>query len=126
MLWIVWCPACISFLIEDLLLRALLLGGSAPGGPAPRGFCSWAIYSSGTVCFLGGSAPGGGIPACTEADPPPVDRMTDTCKNRTFATTLRTVKIYYASPSLIIFVNNNNLFKKRLKPVTIDYLFTSK
>ena len=54
-------------------------------GSAPRG-----------VCF-GGSAPGGlfrggGIPACTEVDPP-VDRMTDMCKNITFATSLRTVKI---------------------------------
>ena len=34
------------------------------------------------------SAPGGcGIPACTEADPPPVNRMTDRCKNITLATT---------------------------------------
>ena len=53
------------------------------------------------VCFLGGwgvsapgrgSAPSGGlppgvsaIPACTEADPPPVNRMTDRCKDITFA-----------------------------------------
>ena len=33
---------------------------------------------------------GGGIPACTEADPP-IDRMTDRCKNITFATSFRTV-----------------------------------
>ena len=33
----------------------------------------------------------GVIPACTEADPPPVDRMTDRRKNITFATSLRTV-----------------------------------
>ena len=37
-----------------------------------------------------GSAPGGGggggIPACTEVDPP-VNRMTDRCKNITLATT---------------------------------------
>ena len=39
----------------------LLRGGSGPGGvSAPRG----------------GSGPGGYIPACTEADPPPVDRHT--------------------------------------------------
>ena len=37
----------------------------------------------------GGSAPGGilvlgsGIPACTETDPPPVNRITHTCKNIT-------------------------------------------
>ena len=57
-------------------------GRSAPGGvSAPRG-----------VSALGGCAPGGcargggcvGIPACTEADtPPPVDRITDACKNIT-------------------------------------------
>ena len=42
----------------------------------------------------GVSAPGGcGIPACTEADIPPVNRMTDRCKNITLATTsLRPVK----------------------------------
>ena len=39
------------------------LGGSGPGGPGPGGVCS------------GG---GGCIPACTEADPPPVDRILDT------------------------------------------------
>ena len=54
-------------------------GGSAPGGCLLRG-----------VSGLGGSGPGGGvwsrrgIPACTEADPP-VNRMTDRCKNITFA-----------------------------------------
>ena len=48
--------------------------GSAPGG-----------------CLL--LERGGGIPACTEADPHHVDRMTDRCKNITFATSLRTVKI---------------------------------
>ena len=46
----------------------------------------------------GGSAPGGcGIPACTEADPP---GQTDTCKNITFATSLRTVKIQYINQSV--------------------------
>ena len=51
-----------------------MLGGvSAPGG-----------------CLLGGVD----IPACTEADTPPVNRMTDWCKNITLATTsLRPVKI---------------------------------
>ena len=43
------------------------------------------------VCFGGGWgvsawSRGGGIPACTEADPP-VNRMTDRCKNITLATT---------------------------------------
>ena len=44
-----------------------------------------------TVCrslLPGGvSLAGGGIPACTVADPPPVNRMTDRCKNITLATT---------------------------------------
>ena len=30
---------------------------------------------------------GGGIPACTEADTPPVNRMTNSSKNITLATT---------------------------------------
>ena len=34
----------------------------------------------------GGSGPGGGIPASTEEDPPPINRMTDGCKNITLAT----------------------------------------
>ena len=47
------------------------------GVPASRGrSASWG------VCFLGGV----GIPACTEADPP-VNRITDTSKNITLATT---------------------------------------
>ena len=40
--------------------------------------------------FSGGVLPspwGGGIPACTEADPTPVNRITDTSKNITSATT---------------------------------------
>ena len=55
-------------------------GGSGPrGGLVPGGVCSW-----------GGLVPGGGgsgIPACTEGDtlPPPMDRITDTCKNITLA-----------------------------------------
>ena len=64
-------------------------GGSAPGGgggvSAPGGCLLW-----GGVCSWGG-----GIPACTEADPPPVNRMNaDRCKNITLATTsLRPVNI---------------------------------
>ena len=68
-----------------------------------------------TVCrslLLGGGvcSGGGGIPACTEADPP-VNRMTDTSKNITLATTsLRpviislkldsTYKLYWENKSL--------------------------
>ena len=72
-----------------------------PGG---RGAWSWGVPGPGRVpgsrgylvqgglllggCLLPG---GGGIPAFTEADTPPVNRMTDKCKNITFATSLRTV-----------------------------------
>ena len=74
---------------ECLLLvggGGLLLGGggvSALGGCLPwGGVCSW-----GDVC--------GGIPACTEADTPPANRMTNRCKNITLATTsLRLVRAY--------------------------------
>ena len=81
----------------------LLLGGLCSKGcvSAPKG---WGVCSQG-VCLLlrgcllpgmsaprGVSAPRGAIPACTEADPPPCGQ-THTCKNITFATSLRTVKI---------------------------------
>ena len=64
-------------------------GVSAPGGVCSRGgVCSWGVSARGGVCSRGvsardGSAPGGGvsvlgggIPACTEADTPRVDRHT--------------------------------------------------
>ena len=37
--------------------------------------------------YPGGAWSGGGIPACTEADPPPVNRMTNRCKNITLPQT---------------------------------------
>ena len=69
----------------------------------PRGgVCSWGLSAPGGGLLLGGvSAPRGvcsgggrgcGIPTCTEAElPPPL--WTDTYKNITFATSLRTVII---------------------------------
>ena len=81
----------------------LLLEGSAPGGVCCRGVCSQGrgVCSWGSVCSRGGgcllpgaSALGGCIPPCTEADTPyPPCGQTDTCKNITFATSLRTVII---------------------------------
>ena len=74
-------------------------GESAPGGCLVLGGGTW----SRGVCSGGVSAPGGvpgpgvgclvrgvGIPACFEAEPPPppVNRMTDRCKNINLATTL--------------------------------------
>ena len=82
---------------RGLLLRGGRGGGagerSTPGGVWQRG--------EGGVCQRGGMpggcqrgvpegwcARGGGIPACTEADtPPPVNRMTNSSKNITLATT---------------------------------------
>ena len=54
-------------------------GGLLLGVPGPdRG-----VPGPGGVCLVRGR--GYGIPACTEADPRPVNRMTDTCENITFA-----------------------------------------
>ena len=73
-----------------------LLGGCAPGGVCSWGVSApggcllprWGVSAPGGVCSWGGvSAPRGGIPACTEADIPPVNRMTNRCKNFTLATT---------------------------------------
>ena len=62
-----------------------------PGGGLPA--------RGGSACQGGLCLPGGvGIPACTEADPPPVNRMTDRCKNITLAkTSFRPVKICLTS-----------------------------
>ena len=43
----------------------------------PGGVCSGGVLPGGGLLLGGVSAPGGGIPACTEADPPPVNRMND-------------------------------------------------
>ena len=56
----------------------LLLGGVCSWGGSARGVFAW-----GGVCSWGRSVCSGGIPACTEADAPPVNRITDTCKNIT-------------------------------------------
>ena len=64
------------------MLESASRGGvSAPGGG--RGcVCSGGCLVPGGVSALGGLLPGGGgggggIRACTEADPPPVNRMND-------------------------------------------------
>ena len=56
---------------------------SAPGWVPDLGG-AWS--RRGVSALGGGLPPGGGIPACTEAESPtPVNRMTDRCKNITFA-----------------------------------------
>ena len=49
------------------------------------------LCDSGGMCFGGGCSSHGDvcIPACTEADIPPVDRMTDRCKNITLRTVVK-------------------------------------
>ena len=70
------------------------LGGLLGRGSPSQGVSFWGVSLVGGLLGRGVSLAGGGIPACTEADPPPVNRMTDRCKNITLATTsLRPVKI---------------------------------
>ena len=60
----------------------------ASGESAPRGgVCFQGLSTLGGVCSGGVCSQGGGIPACTEADTLPVNRMTNRCKNITLATT---------------------------------------
>ena len=66
---------------------SLAAGGGSPwqleGGLLGRGGSPWR-----GVSLVGESHwQWGGIPACTEADPPPVNRITNRCKNITLATT---------------------------------------
>ena len=58
-------------------------GMSALGGVCLRGW--YLLPGGGSVCPGGGLLWGGCIPACTEGRHPPVNRMTDRCKNITFA-----------------------------------------
>ena len=62
---------------------------SAPGGSAPGGCLLSGGLLQGGVCSQGGClplVPGGCIPACNGANPP-VNRMTDRCKNITLPQT---------------------------------------
>ena len=59
-----------------------------------QGGVSQGVLLGGSVCSRGGDCSGGGIPACTEADTPPPCGQTHACKNITFATWLRTVKMF--------------------------------
>ena len=74
-----------------LLGGCLLPGGSDSGGCLLTGGClllGGGVCSQGGVCFQGGVCSGGWcLPACTQADIPPVNRITDTSKNITLATT---------------------------------------
>ena len=83
----------------------LVLGGvPGPGGVyLPRGYLVWGVYlvpGGYLVPGLGGCTWSGGVPTqgvyLVTGVPaqvlPPVNRMTDRCKNITFATSLRTVK----------------------------------
>ena len=62
-------------------LGGVCLGGLLLGGVWSGDVCSGGCLDQGGVCS------GGYILACTEADPLPMNRMTDRCKNITLATT---------------------------------------
>ena len=64
---------------SSIVCRSLLPGGCV----CSRGCLLWGVSALGGVCSWRGC----GIPACTEADTPPCEQMTDRCKNITLATT---------------------------------------
>ena len=68
----------------------------AGGRSASRGgACSWGCLLPGGACSQEGVCLRG-IPACTEAEPPPMNRITDLSKNITLTpTSLRPVKILF-------------------------------
>ena len=80
----------------SLVLEGVLLG---PGGVC---LVQGGFSMPGGVCLVGGvSMPEGGLPGPRGGSPetPPVDRITDTCKNITLATTsLRPVIIHTCVP----------------------------
>ena len=89
--------------------------GCGPGGGVPP---SWGGLLGKEVSFAGGcllcqgvppSWGGGSIPACTEADPRPVDRITDTSKNITLATTLLRPVIFSHSFRFLTFKKKHAL-----------------
>ena len=101
-----------GLLLGGLLGREVSLAGGSPwqGGLLGRG-SPWRWVSLAGGCLLLGGSPwqggllgwgclllgGGSIPACTETDPP-MDRITDTSKNITLATSsLRPVKMFLFS-----------------------------
>ena len=91
---------------ECLLLGEFLVPGevSALGGLVLGGVCSQGVG----VCSRGVSAPGGWYPSMHWGRHPPVNRMTNRCKNITLATTsLRPVKMTlrcYKFPTVLVVV----------------------
>ena len=72
--------------------------GSAPGGVCSGGVCSWGVSApKGGVCSRGLDGGNGVVSQhALRQTHPPVNRMTDRCKNITLATTsLRPVKSLY-------------------------------
>ena len=108
-----------------------MLQGVSAAGRGCLLWGGWGLSARGGVCSWG---VGDGIPACTEADtPPPVNRMTDRCKNITLATTsLRPVvnqvmQVYIALPSCqtdcLVIQNTGQLFVKfRFYTMWTNYL----
>ena len=60
-------------------------GGLLLGDPLQGGLLLGGVYFPGDVCFGGCLLPEGVVSQHALRQTPPVDRMTDTCKNITFA-----------------------------------------
>ena len=85
------------------MLESASGGGAGPGGSGPRGVsglggdvCSWGVSAPRGLCVSapggGGPLPGGLVSLDALRQTPPVNRMTNKCKNITLATTsLRSV-----------------------------------
>ena len=97
--WYVWCsdyhlsatPASLLWLRQNCLVWAFSLISNKPilrQECIPVGCVPAARWPYAVVCSPGGGVCSEGvgvIPACTEADTPPVNRITHTCKNITLA-----------------------------------------
>ena len=104
------------------------------GGVCSQGGCLLEGVSALGVSVLGGllwgvSAPegGGGIPTCTETDTPPVNRITNRCKNITLATTsLQPVNISAKHAALLVLGGLAIKFYQYLKKTFAStYILTS-
>ena len=101
-------PAC------SALGGCLLLGGSAPGGCLLPGVCprevsaprGWGVCSGGCLLW--------GIPACTEADPPPpVNRITHACED------IKLPKLHCGVDPVHLFLSLSSETEFRRKPLPI-------
>ena len=100
--------------------RSLTVCGRGGGSPS-RGvyfFGGGASFSGGSPWGGGGWGLGCGIPACTEVDPPPGNRITDACKNITLTVVVRKyfikhmcfIVLYFHSHAFFLWILLKNAF----------------